>query len=363
MNLYCTHKLLRPLIVVILFDILSKRTSLIIQAFLKSNTTENMKTAFILLTTASMALAKSTAAVVNRCSFDVYLWSVGGDGSSSSMFTLPGGKPEIGYKEHFRSLSSGGVSLKVAPYHFNGAVPITPANVTQFEYMYDAKNNAFPFVWYDISFVNGNAFKAVSTTLYPSITTCRGAISNATFEDGYHFWNDDAPNMRDCDPTTDLLYTLCADGTDGHGIPVAKGNVNAADFAKKAKREADSMAICVEKDGMVGYCGDQPLPSSTRSPQSVPTTLAPKPLVALQHSATSAQDSAKATQTPISPPNNSNIQTGALDAPRLRTIEACGVTTWLSIEKGNSKRDEINPIVQGRRSHLHSHMHRGSHGQ
>jgi hypothetical protein len=161
-----------------------------------------------------------TAFIENRCSFKVYVWSVA-NVPNDTMNTLA---PVNGkFSETYRTNpNGGGISLKIA------TVPVD-LYITQFEYAYLTDN---PFVYYDISNVNGTPFQAwglalspstptlslftptlspSTPTLSPGIPTC-GPISCdpgvALCPEVYNKPNDDYV-MQQCDLSINLTLTLC----------------------------------------------------------------------------------------------------------------------------------------------------------
>src|SRR5947209_10549399 len=147
-----------------------------------------------------------TAFIENWCDFEVYVWSV----SNQTNGTINTLAPAIGdYSETYRtSPNGGGISLKIA------TVP-DDSYITQFEYTYRTDN---PFVYYDISNVNGTPFQAwglalspSTPTLSPGIPTC-GPISCdpgvALCPEVYNKPTDDYV-VQQCDLSVDLTLTLC----------------------------------------------------------------------------------------------------------------------------------------------------------
>jgi hypothetical protein len=103
-----------------------------------------MLSKFIVLGTvlqAGLAAALGNAIVSNRCSYDIWLWSVD-QGYSSQPIHVPA---RTKYSEPFRSACNGcGTSLKISKTN-----QLVGGQQTQFEYSIKDGN-----IWYDISFVD-----------------------------------------------------------------------------------------------------------------------------------------------------------------------------------------------------------------
>lgn len=85
--------------------------------------------------------ALGRAVIINKCSFPVFLWSTGPNGSPANPKKI---EKRSRYSEPYRNPKDGGISLKVAKSR-----QLRDDNIVQFEYTID-KNELF----YDLSFVN-----------------------------------------------------------------------------------------------------------------------------------------------------------------------------------------------------------------
>ena len=154
------------------------------------------------------ALAAGVAAVHNRCKFPMWLQSVGD--SSSLMITLP--DQTVTYNETYRQRGAGGVSIKIY-----GSEQPSSANQTQFEYTHTPPN-----VWYDLSQIDGNTLTGVDYRLTPTDSSCpivECAANDQKCKQVYNIPTDDhATHM--CQDQTDLVFTLCPDGS-GAAAPAA----------------------------------------------------------------------------------------------------------------------------------------------
>ena len=103
--------------------------------------------------------AVGNAIVRNNCGFSIQLSSVGG--SPGPVTTIPSGGS---YSEQLHVSSTGaGISIKVDQ---NGS-PLTSNNIAQFEYTLSGST-----VYYDLSLINGDPFKAQYQAINPSIGSC-----------------------------------------------------------------------------------------------------------------------------------------------------------------------------------------------
>ena len=176
-------------------------------------------TAFTLAALAIPAVhAQGTAAVVNMCEFPAYIWSVGDE--ASPMVALP--NQTVGYQESYRQKADkSGISIKIAPSFLpidntDGGNMDTSANITQFEYTISPGT-----VWYDISYVNGNAFQGVPVLLQPSDLSCPNvtcAATDSVCQAVYNNPNDNAATHA-CGADADLFFLLCPPNNDGSSTP------------------------------------------------------------------------------------------------------------------------------------------------
>ena len=144
-----------------------------------------------------------TAFIQNWCNIEVYVWSVA-NVTNNTVNRLP---PTVGtYNETYRlNPNGGGISLKIAILPFD-------TDITQFEYTYNSSN---PYVYYDISNVNGYPFEEWGLTLVPSYPNC-SSISCAPgvqlCGDVYNKFNDDLATHH-CDLSANLTLILCPSQT------------------------------------------------------------------------------------------------------------------------------------------------------
>ncbi|KAI5801208.1 hypothetical protein EDC01DRAFT_780924 [Geopyxis carbonaria] len=143
-------------------------------------------------TTASMATALNTAFVTNKCTFPIYVWSVGSSVSNQS--TLETGQS---YSETtHRDATTGGIALKVTTEE-NGLY-VSGVAQTILSYTLDSTQ-----LWYDLSDVYGDAFKGKKVAVTVSNSACSGIT-----------WATGVPpagsQTRSCDPTANIRLTLCA---------------------------------------------------------------------------------------------------------------------------------------------------------
>ncbi|MCJ1333674.1 hypothetical protein MMC10_010374 [Thelotrema lepadinum] len=157
----------------------------------------------------SAVRAQGTAVVVNMCEAPAYIWSVGDE--QSPMVALP--NQTVGYQEPYRAKSdASGISIKIAPTFVGDDDLDTSQNITQFEYTLSPGT-----IWYDISYVNGNAFQGIPVLLQPSDSSCPNvtcAATDGTCKAVYNNPNDDTATHA-CGSDADLFFLLCAPSADG----------------------------------------------------------------------------------------------------------------------------------------------------
>lgn len=336
-----------------------------------------MKTSTVAAAATAMFSATAYAqfgslAVINHCPFNVYLWPVAGGQPSGNMITLPGGRPEIGYKETYRTTANkAGVSVKVSPNYAPGEL-CPQHNITQLEYTVPDRNDpsqasVADLIFYDTSYVDGNPFEGVAMTMETSTgrsnTPCPSGTCgvNKPCDVGY-LWSTDDVKTHACGLSSDVIWTFCS--SPGGTLNVPKGLLQTRDAlpepipVAKAEAEADPLAVCVQVggNGLAQLCDNTPPATTTASP---PVTTTPAPLVALQKPSAPKAPSPPA-DPPASPPAAPApvpsapvpIQAPSGGAPishlALTNIDASGVTTWYSWDNSVGKRDVT--------SHLHNHQ-------
>ena len=260
-------------------------------------------TAFALAAVAvSTARAQGTAAIVNMCSEPAYIWSVGDE--QSPMVALP--NQTVGYQEPYRSKADlSGISIKIAPSFVGDGGLDTSKNITQFEYTLTPGT-----IWYDLSYVNGNAFQGIPVLLQPSDLSCPNvtcAADDGVCKEVYNNPNDDLATHA-CGADADLFFLLCPpNGDDSSASTSASSNTN-----NEAATTSTAESVVVDASGNV--------------------QLAPAPAAA---PATS----------------NKDISTASIGA--LTSIDAFSdvVTDWKYFSGSPSKRDELST----RHSHKEYH--------
>jgi hypothetical protein len=147
-----------------------------------------------LVTLVPSALAGS-AVVHNKCSCDVYLWSIS-NSASVTMQTLSSGNRS--YSEEYQTNpNGGGISIKIAKLE-------SQAEITQFEYTVSGET-----IFYDVSNINGYPFKAEGLTLAPSVSDCPVVSCPAGTDCTEAYNQPDDVRTKGCASTTDLIMTLC----------------------------------------------------------------------------------------------------------------------------------------------------------
>ena len=332
-------------------------------------------------------------AVVNHCPFNLYLWPVAGGEASGKMITLPGGRPDIGYKETYRTTkNNGGVSLKVSPNYAEGE-QCPGHTITQLEYTVpnrdDPSQSAVKdLIFYDLSYVDGNPFEGVAMTMETSTgrsgTPCPAGTCgvNQACDVGY-LWSTDDVKTHACGLSADVIWTFCS--SPGGSLKVPKGLLQTRDALPepvpepeaKAKAEADPLAVCVSIGGdHLTLCDEgppeppaaPPAPTTTAPPPAptvaapapppaVTTTSAAAPIVALQKPSAAAPKpkapvpvpAPAPAPVPSAPQPIAALNMGApVSHLALTSIEATGVSQWFSWEDSVGKRDLT--------SHLHNHQ-------
>lgn len=304
-------------------------------------------------------------AVVNHCAFDLYLWSVAGGAAPGQMITLPGGQPEIGYKETYRTTpNNGGVSVKVAPYYAQGnSVPST--QIIQLEYTVPsqtdpAQASVKDLIFYDLSWVDGNPFNGIPLTMQTSLgqsgNPCPSGTcgTNNKCDVGY-LWSTDDVKTHACALSADVIWTFCSGpggtlgvktgliGRDAEPEPVPEAKAAAA-------AEAEPLAVCVQ----VGSNVAQLCPDSTTSTPPPAATTSAAPVVALQKpqsvALTTTSTSAPA-PIPTAPAPIQNPSGGPVSLNALTNLQDSGVSKWITFDGSTfSKRD-----LHGHSAHRHNH--------
>ncbi|KAE9971084.1 hypothetical protein BLS_005277 [Venturia inaequalis] len=156
---------------------------------------------------ATSVQALGSAYIINKCSFDTYLWPVDAERNPLTPVTIKAGST---WSEGYHTPSAGGVSLKISR--------TTKCQlVTQLEYTvqpYSGNN----FVWYDGSNVDCTGTDCPFQAYGLELTTSKGSAcpqrnctaGAATCPGFYTVWNDDV-NSLSCDDTADTLLTLCSE--------------------------------------------------------------------------------------------------------------------------------------------------------
>ncbi|ATY65475.1 phase-specific protein [Cordyceps militaris CM01] len=150
-----------------------------------------------LVALAGLAAATGTnpagkAKVVNNCSFEVTLWSVGSDISAANTLAARGGQ----YAEQYtRDPKTGGRSLKITRDR-DGLYTGKPQ--TNFAYTLDPDR-----IWYDLSDVFGDPFAGKRVQVTSSNSNCQSIV-----------WPDGRPpagsQVKTCTRSSDTTLTLCA---------------------------------------------------------------------------------------------------------------------------------------------------------
>lgn len=141
-----------------------------------------------------------SAIVNNKCSHDIYLWSIDSS-ADAKQHILSSGET---YSENYRTSSNGGgVSLKMS-------LSEDQDKISQFEYTI-----VEPQVFYDLSNVNGYPFSEGGITIEPSDSSCTSITCEAgepnckqAYNQPYDDWA-----TQGCDCSTNLVLNLCADGS------------------------------------------------------------------------------------------------------------------------------------------------------
>ncbi|QDS69774.1 hypothetical protein FKW77_010299 [Venturia effusa] len=162
---------------------------------------------------ATSVQALGSAYIINKCSFDTYLWPVDAERNPSTPITIKSGST---WSEGYHTPSAGGVSLKIS--RTTKCEPITQLEYTVQAY---SGNN---FIWYDGSNVDCTgtdcpfqAFGLELTTSKGSACPQRNCTAGAPTCPGFYtVWNDDE-NSLSCDDSADTLLTLCSEGSSSSG--------------------------------------------------------------------------------------------------------------------------------------------------
>ena len=358
----------------------------------------------------SVSAGFGTFAVVNRCKFDLYLWSVEGNQAPSKMFTLPANTPHIGYSETYRYAGQyEGVSLKVAPYYFEGGqLPPPSLNITQLEYTVPPPQNNDPSIYYDLSLVNGNSLMGIPFTYSPSnagaVPQCMSGSCSGSFEKctaGYNGAYDDW-NTHACPKEQDIIFTFC-DGNAQQNLIVPTGEVTMGQFSglHMQKREADAeaepeadanpLAVCSTSaatnagDGVpvfAALCADTPaappapaapvapappaVPAAPAAPAAPAPAEEPSAVAALQQpvapapvSSSSSSVAPVATQAapaPAAPPVSAS-PAAPLSKLQLSSLANTGVTCWQSVTTGETCGVSARSLPEKRSVGAHNHRH------
>lgn len=169
---------------------------------------------------ATSVQALGSAYIVNKCSFDTYLWPVDAERNPLTPITIKAGTT---WSEGYHTPSAGGVSLKISR-------TTTCEPVTQLEYTvqpYSGNN----FVWYDGSNVDCTGTDCPFQAYGLELTTSMGSAcpqrnctaGAATCPGFYTVWNDDE-NSLSCDDTADTTLTLCTSGSGTSGSSGSYGS-------------------------------------------------------------------------------------------------------------------------------------------
>ncbi|KAM3527716.1 hypothetical protein MY4038_006220 [Beauveria bassiana] len=132
------------------------------------------------------------ARVINKCGFDVTLWSVGSEISAPHTLAARGGK----YSEQYtRDPKTGGRALKITREP-DGLFKGKPQ--TNFAYTLDPGQ-----LWYDLSDVFGDPFAGNRIQVVPSNSNCQSIV-----------WPNGVPpagsQVKTCTRESDTTLTLCA---------------------------------------------------------------------------------------------------------------------------------------------------------
>ncbi len=141
---------------------------------------------------AAAATNPGKAKVVNKCPFEVTLWSVGTDISPAYTLTARGGQ----YSEQYtRDPKTGGRALKITRER-DGLYTGKPQ--TNFAYTLDPNQ-----IWYDLSDVFGDPFLNHRIQVVSSNSQCQSIV-----------WPDGRPpagsQVKTCTRDSDTTLTLCA---------------------------------------------------------------------------------------------------------------------------------------------------------
>ncbi|KAK2763763.1 hypothetical protein FQN54_009380 [Arachnomyces sp. PD_36] len=140
------------------------------------------------------------AIINNKCSHDIYLWSIGSS-ADAEQHTIASGET---FSENYRTTSNGGgVSLKMS-------LTESQDEVSQFEYTI-----VEPQVFYDLSNINGYPFAEGGITIEPSDSSCPSISCEAgepNCKEAYNQPYDDWAT-KGCDCSSDLVLNLCASGS------------------------------------------------------------------------------------------------------------------------------------------------------
>ena len=142
-------------------------------------------------------VAVGSAIVNNNCGFPVHLRSVGGSANPEHILQHGGT-----FIERFRVSSIGaGVSIKMAK---NGD-PATSKNISQFEYTLAGSK-----VYYDLSHIDGNPFKAHYHEIIPGIHSCDKVVCEAN-ESPCEAAYSDPPQLKThgCASHGNLVHNIC----------------------------------------------------------------------------------------------------------------------------------------------------------
>jgi hypothetical protein len=151
------------------------------------------KSSIVLLALASpLVAAVGKARVVNNCTTDATLWSVGSKINGPHTLKAKGGK----YEETFyRDAVTGGISIKVTQDKdglYNGSPQLN------FAYSLDGSQ-----IWYDLSSVFGDAFPGKKLVEKSADSKCPSIVwSDGTTPKG--------SQVKVCDSSKDVTLTLCS---------------------------------------------------------------------------------------------------------------------------------------------------------
>ena len=146
------------------------------------------------------AAAVGNAVVKNNCGFSVYLRSVGSSVGALQTITAGGS-----YSEQFRTTSTGaGVSLKIDKT--GDPTGSGAGNIVQFEYTLSGST-----VYYDLSTLDGNPFKAYYQAIVPASSACTKVVCSANESPclaSYHP-GDSSSHTQSCTSSGNLVYNIC----------------------------------------------------------------------------------------------------------------------------------------------------------